>query len=80
MKLSVKITIVRAIMYIDDFFVTSKSICNFIFSQFGIFFAKQSLAYLLKLFGLSIKDIKTQPQRDWLQPIYDDILIQVGGL
>lgn len=80
MKLSVKITIVRAIMYIDDFFVTSKSICKFIFSQFGIFFAKQSLAYLLKLFGLSIKDIKTQPQRESLQSIYDDILLQVGGL
>jgi hypothetical protein len=80
MKLSVKITIVRAIMYIDDFFVTSKSICKFIFSQFGIFFAKQSLAYLLKLFGLSIKVIKTQPQREWLQPIYDDILVQVGDL
>jgi hypothetical protein len=35
---------------------------------------------LLFDFGLSIKDIKTKPQRDWLQPIYDDILIQVGVL
>ena len=64
----------------DDFFINLKSICNFIFSQFGIFFAKQSLAYLLKLFGLSIKDIKTQPQRELLRPVYDDIFIQVGSL
>lgn len=81
MKLSVKITIVRAVMYMtDNFFVTSKSICKFIFSQFDIFFAKQSLAALLKKFGLNIFAIKTKPQREWLQPIYDDILLQVGDL
>ena len=43
-------------------------------------FDEQKTADLLANFGLSIKDIKTQPQRDWLKPIYDDILLQVGDL
>lgn len=80
MKLSVKITIVRAIMYIDDFFVSLKSVSRFVFKNFGLIFSEQQTSDLLCSFGLSIKDIKTQPQREWLQPIYDDILIQVGGL
>ena len=81
MRLSVKITLVRAIMYIDDdFFINLKSVCRFIFKNFGLMFDEQKTAYLLANFGLSIKDIKTQPQRDWLKPIYDDILIQVGVL
>lgn len=81
MRLSVKITLVRAIMYIDDdFFINLKSVCRFIFKNFGLMFDEQKTADLLANFGLSIKDIKTQPQRDWLKPIYDDILIQVGVL
>jgi len=81
MKLSVKITIVRAIMYMtDDFFVNLKSVSNFIFKSFGFIFCKQKTSVLLADFGLSIKDIKTLPQREWLQPIYDDILLQVGDL
>ena len=81
MRLSVKITLVRAIMYIDDdFFINLKSVCRFIFKHFGLMFDEQKTADLLANFGLSIKDIKTQPQRDWLKPIYDDVLIQVGGL
>jgi hypothetical protein len=81
MRLSVKITLVRAIMYIDDdFFINLKSVCRFIFKNFGLMFDEQKTADLLANFGLSIKDIKTQPQRDWLKPIYDDILLQVGDL
>lgn len=81
MKLSVKITIVRAIMYMnDDFFINLKSVSRFIFKNFGLMFSEQKTADLLSDFGLSIKDIKTQPQRDWLKPIYDDILIQIGVL
>ena len=80
MKLSVKITIVRSIMYIDDFFINLKSVCRFVFKHFCLIFSEQKMSDLLSSFGLSIKDIKTQPQRDWLQPIYDDILIQVGDL
>ncbi len=81
MKLSVKITIVRAVMYMtDNFFVNLKSVSNFIFKHFGLIFSKQKTSVLLADFGLSIKDIKTLPQREWLQPIYDDILLQVGDL
>lgn len=81
MKLSVKITIVRTVMYMtDNFFVNLKSVCRFIFKNFGLIFSKQKTSVLLANFGLSIKDIKTQPQREWLQPIYDDILLQVGDL
>lgn len=81
MKLSVKITIVRAVMYMtDNFFVNLKSVCRFIFKIFGLIFSEQKTSVLLANFGLSIKDIKTQPQREWLQPIYDDILLQVGDL
>lgn len=80
MKLSVKITIVRAIMYIDDFFVNLKSVARFIFNHFRIILDEQKVQYLLSDFGLSIKDIKTQPQREWLQPVYDDILVQMGDL
>ena len=80
MKLSVKITILRAIMYMDDFFINLKSVSIFIYKHFRLDFDKQKMIGLLSCFGLSIKDIKTKPQRDWLQPIYDDILIQVGGL
>ena len=81
MKLSVKITIVRAVMYMtDDFFVNLKSVCRFIFKNFGLIFSEQKTSVLLADFGLSIKDIKTLPQREWLQPIYDDILLQVGDL
>lgn len=81
MKLSVKITIVRAVMYMtDDFFVNLKSVSNFIFKHFNLIFSKQKTSVLLADFGLSIKDIKTLPQREWLQPIYDDILLQVGDL
>ncbi|WP_297925535.1 hypothetical protein [uncultured Agitococcus sp.] len=81
MKLSVKITIVRAVMYMtDNFFVNLKSVSNFIFKHFGLIFSEQKTSVLLANFGLSIKDIKTLPQREWLQPIYDDILLQVGDL
>ena len=80
MKLSVKITILRAIMYMDYFFINLKSVCIFIYKHFRLDFDKQKMIDLLSNFGLSIKDIKTKPQRDWLQPIYDDILIQVGVL
>ena len=81
MKLSVKITIVRAVMYMtDNFFVNLKSVSNFIFKHFDLIFSKQKTSVLLADFGLSIKDIKTLPQREWLQPIYDDILLQVGDL
>lgn len=80
MKLSVKITILRSIMYMDDFFINLKSVCRFIYKHFDLVFNKQKMIGLLSCFGLSIKDIKTKPQRDWLQPIYDDILIQVGSL
>lgn len=81
MKLSVKITIVRAIMYMtNDFFVTLKFVSRFIFKSFGLVFSEQKTSDLLAGFGLTIKDIKTLPQREWLQPIYDDILLQVGDL
>ena len=81
MKLSVKITIVRAVMYMtDNFFVNLKSVSNFIFKHFDLIFSEQKTSVLLADFGLSIKDIKTLPQREWLQPIYDDILLQVGDL
>lgn len=81
MKLSVKITIVRAVMYMtDNFFVNLKSVSNFIFKHFCLIFSEQKTSVLLANFGLSIKDIKTLPQREWLQPIYDDILLQVGDL
>lgn len=80
MRLSVKITIVRAIMYIDDFFINLKSVCSFVYKHFSLFFNEQKMSDLLSDFGLSIKDVKTKPQRDWLQPIYDDIFIQVGSL
>ena len=81
MKLSVKITIVRAVMYMtDNFFVNLKSVSNFIFKHFDLIFSEQKTSDLLSCFGLTIKDIKTLPQRERLQPIYDDILLQVGYL
>ena len=80
MKLSVKITIVRSIMYIDDFFINLRSVCRFILKHFRLVFSEKQMSDLLSDFGLSIKDVKTLPQRDWLQPIYDDILMQIGNL
>lgn len=81
MKLSVKITIVRAVMYMtDDFFVSLKSVACFILKTFGLIFSEQQTSCLLSVFGITIKDIKTLPQREWLQPVYDDILLQIGDL
>ena len=64
----------------DNFFVNLKSVSNFIFKSFGFIFSEQKTSDLLSCFGLTIKNIKTLPQREWLQPIYDDILVQVGDL
>ena len=52
MKLSVKITILRAIMYMDDFFINLKSVSIFIYKHFRLDFDKQKIIDLLSDFGL----------------------------
>ena len=74
-----KIMIARTVLYFGEQIMTAKMACNFVKSQLGFIISISNLKRLLKSHGLLIGDIKTSLQRQDLQPIYDDILMQLGN-
>ena len=78
MPIYLKITIIRTILYYDGFLITAKLAARFVQDHLGLTFSKTQISKLLKAHNLSITDIKTRPQREDLQPAYDDLLVAVG--
>ena len=78
MPIYLKITIIRTILYYDGFLITAKLAARFVQDHLGLTFSKDHIFKLLKAHNLSITDIKTRPQREALQSVYDDLLLAVG--
>lgn len=78
MSIYLKITIIRTILYYDKFFISCGEASRFVQDHLGLTFSKDHIFKLLKAHNLSITDIKTRPQREALQSVYDDLLLAVG--
>ncbi len=79
MPIYLKITIIRTILYYDGFLITAKLASRFVKNHLGLSFSETQISKLLNAHGITIADIKTRPQREDLQPVYDDILMQLGN-
>jgi len=79
MNIHLKITIVRTILYYDKFFISCGEASRFVKNHLGLSFSETQISKLLNAHGITIADIKTRPQREDLQPVYDDILMQLGN-
>jgi len=78
MSIYLKITIVRTILYYDVFLITAKLAARFVQDHLGLSLSKTQISKLLNAHGITIADIKTRPQREALQSVYDDLLLAVG--
>ena len=78
MNIYLKITIVRTILYYDKFFISCGEASRFVKNHLGLSLSKTQISKLLNAPGITIADIKTRPQREDLQPVYDDLLVAVG--
>lgn len=78
MNIYLKITIVRTILYYDKFFISCGEASRFVKNHLGLSLSKTQISKLLNAHGITIADIKTRPQREDLQPVYDDLLVAVG--
>jgi len=79
MSIYLKITIVRTILYYDQFFISCGEASRFVKNHLGLSFSETQISKLLNAHGITIADIKTRPQREALQSVYDDILMQLGN-
>lgn len=80
MQIYLKITIVRTILYYDQFFISCGEASRFVKNHLGLLFSKTQISKLLNAHGITIADIKTRPQREDLQPVYDDLLLAMGAV
>ena len=78
MNIYLKITIVRTILYYDQFFISCGEASRFVKNHLGLSLSKTQISKLLNAHGITIADIKTRPQREDLQLVYDDLLLAVG--
>ena len=78
MPIYLKITIIRTILYYDKFFISCGEASRFVKNHLGLSLSKTQISKLLNAHGITIADIKTRPQREDLQPVYDDLLVAVG--
>ena len=78
MPIYLKITIIRTILYYDGFLITAKLASRFVQDHLGLSLSKTQISKLLNAHGITIADIKTRPQREDLQLVYDDLLLAVG--
>ena len=80
MPIYLKITIIRTILYYDKFFISCGEASRFVKNHLGLSLSKTQISKLLNAHGITIADIKTRPQREALQSVYDDLLLAVGGV
>ena len=80
MPIYLKITIIRTILYYDKFFISCGEASRFVKNHLGLSLSKTQISKLLNAHGITIADIKTRPQREALQSVYDDLLLVVGGV
>ena len=78
MPIYLKITIIRTILYYDQFFISCGEASRFVQDHLGLSLSKTQISKLLNAHGITIADIKTRPQREALQSVYDDLLLAVG--
>ena len=78
MPIYLKITIIRTILYYDKFFISCGEASRFVKNHLGLSLSKTQISKLLNAHGITIADIKTRPQREDLQLVYDDLLLAVG--
>ncbi len=78
MPIYLKITIIRTILYYDQFFISCGEASRFVKNHLGLSLSKTQISKLLNAHGITIADIKTRPQREDLQSVYDDLLLAVG--
>lgn len=70
----IKIMIVRAILYCDDFFITLKSAARFVRYALGLVYSPQRIGRILKGVGLTLSDVRVLPHRLELRALYDALL------